>query len=163
MNKKQHVKSVALEMVNEIGVVNITRKDLCERAEISDGSWFYVMGCTFNNFIKGLNVPTGTHTITKKRVAADLRREQLLHAAIEISLAIGYKEVTYKQIADRTGVSAALVTKYFPSVRHLKQLIMLRAIKKEVLEIIVQGLADKNILATTLPLELKRKAAESLL
>ena len=51
---KQHIKQIAIDMANANGLINLTRFDLCERAEIPEGSFPHVMGCTFTEFVTEL-------------------------------------------------------------------------------------------------------------
>jgi len=51
----------------------------------------------------------------KRRMPADGRREQILQGAIEIFAKKGFRGTTTREIAQRLGISEALMFKYFPS------------------------------------------------
>lgn len=90
------------------------------------------------------------------------RKSQLLEAALKIAKKIGYTKVTREAIAKDADVSPALVSFYFGSTPNMKRDIMRHAVKQGIVEIIAQGLADKNPYAAKAPPELKKKAAQHL-
>ncbi len=51
----------------------------------------------------------------KRRMPAEGRREQILQGAIEIFAKKGFRGTTTREIAQRLGISEALMFKYFPS------------------------------------------------
>jgi AcrR family transcriptional regulator len=160
--EKEKIIVAAEELSAEIGVINITRKNLCERAGIPDGSFPHVMGENFSEFIKKINDDGGFHEVSKKRLSKDDRKNHILQVAIASAKVYGYANVTRNKLADHAKVSPALVTHYFSTMPQLKRAIMRAAIQLEIPEIIAQGLAlgDKN--ARKAPGELKTKAAEIL-
>lgn len=160
--KRDKVKSVAIAMVKERGLINLARRDLCERAGIPDGSFPHVMECTFTEFVEELrseNVEQGPAPVSKRRAPAALRKEHLLKTAVELSVDKGYNNVTRDGIAEAAGVSFGLITKYFGTMKQLRREIMRAAIKQEIPEIIAQGLANGDDRAKKAPVELKAKAA----
>ena len=50
---------------------------------------------------------------------ADQRREQMLHAALEVISTRGYADTRIADVAERAGVSPALVIYYFKTKDHL--------------------------------------------
>ena len=79
--KREKVKAVAIDMVKERGLINLARRELCERAGIPDGSFPHVMECTFTEFVEELradNVEQGPAPVSKRRAPAALRKEHLL-------------------------------------------------------------------------------------
>ncbi len=165
VDKRLGVKRVATQMAEEIGKVNMTRSALCKRAGISDGSWFFIMGVTFEVFMSALNAPDQPNgvIVTKRRLKVVERREQILAIAMDKAKQLGYKQVTRCDIAITAGISPALISYYFKTVDLLHINIMMCAVRREIPEVVAQGLADKNPIAITAPRELKVKAAESLL
>lgn len=160
--KREQVKAVAVSMVKEAGLINLSRRELCERAGIPDGSFPHVMGCTFTEFVAELreeNVEQGHAPVSKRRAPAALRKEQLLDTAIELAIEGNYSKTTRDAIAERAGVSMGLVTKYFGTMQQLRTEIMRAAVKRGISHIIAQGLANGDDRASKAPAELKAKAA----
>lgn len=124
--KRDHVKNVAVNMVIKSGLINLSRKDLCNAAGIPDGSFQHVMGCTFSDFIKELkneNVSNSEHAVVKTRIHPELRKDQILNVAVEIAKRIGYEKITREEIAVQAGVSMGSVTRYFGTMKKLRRTI----------------------------------------
>ena len=163
MSKKQElIKQTAIKMVKEAGLINLSRKELCERANIPDGSFSRDMGCSFTEFIDQIKPEISdvkNHAVNKKRVNPSLRKDHILRHAVEESMHSGYHAVLRSSIANRAGVSMGLVTNYFGTMTQLRRAVMRYAVENEVLIVIAQGLANKDKQAKKASTELKEKAA----
>lgn len=161
MNKEQ-VKQKAIEMVKSDGLINLSRSGLCEAAGIPNGSFPHVMGCTFSEFVEELKeLDQGSNSeVNKTRTDPELRKGQILSVAIELSKELGYHKVTRDGIAERAGISAGLISRYFNTMTQLKRAIIRAAIHQEIPEIVAQGIANNDDHARKAPPELKRKAIE---
>lgn len=160
--KREQVKAVAIEMVKETGLINLARKELCERAGIPDGSFPHVMECNFSEFVNELrdeHIEQKFAIVSKSRVPAVMRKENILGVALLLAKDIGYTKITRDGVAEKAGVSMGLVTKYFGTMHRLKVDVMRAAIKQEVPEIIAQGLANGDERAKKAPQQLKDQAA----
>lgn len=160
--KREHVKETAVAMVRETGLINLSRRDLCARAGIPDGSFPHIMGCNFTDFVeelKGAIAPGAAVAVTKSRVNPSLRKNQILNVALALAVEIGYHKLTRDVVAEHAGVSVGLVTRYFGTMHQLRRDVMRRAIKDSVAEVVAQGLAYGNEYAKKAPAELKAKAA----
>jgi AcrR family transcriptional regulator len=71
----------------------------------------------------------------------------------------GYHAITRDDVALEAGVSCALVTHYFGTIRGLRLEVMTEAIAREIPEIVANGLATGDSLAQSAPTALKEKAA----
>ena len=165
MSNKERVKEVALAMIEKSGLINLSRFELCKKADIPFGSFPHVMGCTFSEFISGLYKEvkeTKVHTVNKTRVLPLLRKDQILNASIDVALNNGYDKMTRCEIALYAGVSVGLITNYFGTMRQLKRAVMRAAIQREIPEIIAQGLANNDPNAQKASDELKAKAVASI-
>lgn len=159
--KRIEVKKVAIEMVQANGLINLSRSALCARAELPDGSFPHVMGCTFKEFVEELeamNIEEATHVVSKSRVSPALRREQILKAAVELSKTEGYSKITRDKIAKSARVSVGLVTRYFSTMPQLRRCVMRYAVQNGVAEIVAQGLANGDAHAKKASPELKEEA-----
>ena len=86
------------------------------------------------------------------------RKEFILDAAIDLSKIIGYKNISRDGIAGHANVSMGLINKYFGTIENLRDAVMESSIKKEIIEIIAQGLGVKDPQAQNAPQYLKDKA-----
>lgn len=160
--KREQIKEVAVCMVIEFGLINLSRRELCERAGIPDGSFPHIMGCNFSEFVDELkeeNIQESAHSVSKSRANPALRKDHILTVAVGMAKEDGYTKVTRDKIAEGAGVSMGLVTRYFGTMNQLKTAIMRRAIKQGIAEIIAQGLANGDDHAKKAPAELKAEAA----
>lgn len=162
MSNKERVKKIALIMIEESGLINLSMRDLCKHADIPVGSFAHIMGCTFSDFIRTLNKDTKQYTVNKSRTDPLLRKDQILNIAVDLSKKVGYHNVTRQDIAGGAGVSMGLVTNYFGTMKKLKRTVMRFAVNQGILEIIAQGLANNDPHAKKAPDELKAKAVASI-
>lgn len=96
------------------------------------------------------------------RSAPDARKEKILLAAIEVSKNTGYKGITREKVAEEAGVSSALVATYFNRMVFLKSAVMEHAVKREIIEIVAQGVAHNDPFTLRLAPALKNKVMEHL-
>lgn len=163
--ERNEVKQLAVKMVDEAGLINLSRADLCARAGIPDGSFLHIMGCTFAEFTEELKAEGVSETVfpvKKKRANPALRKEHILNAAVSLAKDVGYQRITRDGIAERAGVSMGLVSSYFGTMVQLKNDVMRRAVKQGILEIIAQGLAAQDDHAKKAPKALKQQAVRLL-
>lgn len=161
MNREQ-VKQTAIAMVQETGLINLSRRDLCDRAGIPDGSFPHVMGCNFADFVselKGEGHDGAAYPVSKSRANPALRKDQILNVAIGLAKEQGYHKITRDGVAGAAGVSMGLVTRYFGTMKQLKKAVIRAAVKQGIPEIVAQGLANGDDHAKKAPAELKAEAA----
>lgn len=96
------------------------------------------------------------------RMEATNRRNQILDAALTLSVEIGYKCITRDAVAKCAGISSALIANYFPRMVDLKLAVMQTAIEERKLEIIAQGMSISDPLTLELSEELKGKVLQHL-
>ncbi len=164
--KREQIKEVAISMVRGSGLINLSRRELCEKCGIPDGSFPHIMGCNFFAFIEELqleDIRELSHSVSKTRANPQLRRDNILNVAVGMAKSAGYNKITRDKIAEGAGVSMGLVTRYFGTMSQLKTAIMRRAVKQGILEIIAQGLANGDDHAKNAPIELKTEAAAFLI
>lgn len=157
---KEHILKVAESMIDEQGLINLTRRNLSDRAGIADGSFNSIMGCTFSEFIAGRadeNDDT-IHEISRRRADPTMRKKQIINVALDLSKVDGYHKIGREDIATAAGVSPALVSKYFGTLNQLRRSIIRAAIKQEIPEIIAQGIANRDDHVKNITDELKQKA-----
>lgn len=160
-NKKKRLEDAARELAAEKGAINITRAEVCERADIPDGAFTAIMDESFTELISRLDLPTGT-TVDRKRAAPELRRKYVLEVAIELAKTKGYNTLTRNEVATGANVSPGLVSHYFQSTEALRVVVLKTAVKREVLEIVAQGLVRGDPIAVQAPKELKYRAVSYL-
>jgi DNA-binding transcriptional regulator YbjK len=161
MKQRHEVKEVAVVMIKDEGLINLSRRELCRRAGIPDGSFPHVMGCNFSEFVEELkldNIETTKHPVIKTRTNPALRKQYILAVAVEMAIANGYNKITRDKIAEAAGVSMGLVSRYFGTMQQLRRFIIRTAIHEHIPEIIAQGLANGDDHAKKAPDDLKAKA-----
>lgn len=163
--KREHVKETAVAMVRETGLINLSRRELCDRAGIPDGSFPHVMGCNFADFVEELRedgVEQSVAPVSKRRANPALRKDYILAVAVDMAKGVGCHKLTRDAVAEKAGVSMGLVTRYFGTMKQLRRDVMRRAIKENIPEIVAQGLANGDDHAKKAPAELKAIAATML-
>jgi len=100
--------------------------------------------------------------MARKRLPEEVRKSQILDAALTEAQECGYQWITRDAIAVRAGVSTGLVTRHWSTMIQLKRAVLRAAIDREVLPIIAQGLADKNPHTANIPDALKARALATL-
>ncbi len=163
MNKK--IKKVTLEMIAEKGLANLTRAELCKRADIPEGSFQFHMGVTFTEFVallqnKGITGPD--IRIDRGRANPDLRRESILQGAIRAAKLYGWKNISREEVATEAHVSVSTVSHYFKAIGDLHTEVMREAIRSKIPLIIAQGLVVRDPLANTASEALKKQAVKIL-
>lgn len=98
----------------------------------------------------------------RKNMTAAARRDDILAAAVRLSVTRGYLRVTREDIALAAGCSPALVSNCLGTMVQLRRAIMGAAIANEVLPVIAQGLAAKDKRAQKVPMELQQAALATL-
>jgi DNA-binding transcriptional regulator YbjK len=159
---KASVLKKARELVTTGGLINLSRRELCEAAGIPDGSFPHVMGCNFAEFVdqlRGEDIQENAHTVSKSRANPELRRAQILGIAVEQAKTVGYHKITRDSVAEGAGVSMGLVTRYFGTMQKLRRAVMRAAIARRIPEIVAQGLGTCDPLARKAPADLKARAA----
>lgn len=160
---RDHIKQTAIIMVKEAGLINLSRRELCERAGIPDGSFPHIVGCNFSEFIDKLKTEVADVTVfpvSKSRVDPTLRHKHILNIAITMAKKTGYHKITRDGIAENAGVSMGLVTRYLGTMKQLRRTIMRAAIAQQIPEIIAQGIANGDTQAKKAPDDLKAKAVK---
>ena len=158
--KKQLIESSLKLLAEERGVLNITRAEVCARAGVPDGAFTAIMEESFTDCIKRLGiVPDADVEITRKRIDPEFRQGNILDTAIELAKTKGYSRITRDDVAKAANVSPGLITHYFTTIERLRRAVLREAVKRGVLEIVAQGLANKDAIAIGAPRELRHSAA----
>ena len=98
--------------------------------------------------------------MTRDRLDPETRKAAILAEAVKLAQKIGYTHITRDEVAARASVAIGLVTYYFKNMGCLKEEVMGEAIRLEIPEIVLQGLAAKCPVAQGAPLRLKARAVE---
>ena len=103
--------------------------------------------------------------MTEKRIylKKEVRRDQILTAAVEMAMTEGYLKLTRDGVAERAGVAMGQVNHIFSTMTKLRRAVMRCAVKRELLPIIASGLAVGDTTAHNAPDRLKQQALSSLL
>jgi len=99
---------------------------------------------------------------TRRRLDPAEREEEILRAALRLSEGAGYKLLTREQIAAEAGCAPTLISKYFGEMPSVRERIMLAAIEYENLEVLLQGLISRDVIASNAPTHLVEQAYRKL-
>lgn len=164
MNKDEQklaIETAAKRLARKHGAANLTRSELCDEAGVADGSFSYVMGCTFSEYVTTLvqaQGDSGKSKALRNRANPADRKKQILEAALLVAKKRGFNNVKRKEIADRANVSEALVQHHFGTMVKLKRAVMRAACAQEIVEIVAQGLAIGDSQAKKASPTLKKSA-----
>jgi len=162
---KNQVRQKAIELARANGLINLSRRELCDAVGIPDGSFLHIMGQNFGTFLEQLKneIPDLTdRPVYRNRVDPELRKGYILAVAVNLAESSGYLKLTRDGLAEKADVSMGLINHYFGTMKLLRAEVMRHAIEHERLKIIAQGLAIDDPQAVAISPELKAKAAASL-
>ena len=144
---QQRVYDAALGLIKQRGLINLTLSDVCTLSGIADGSFSYIMGRTFSDFqaeLRDYDPGPLPCSVTKKRVPPAVRRDYVLAVALEMASEDNYRRITRDAIARRAGMAMGSVTRCFGTMAQLRRGLMRAAINAECIEVIAQGIADRD-------------------
>ena len=98
-----------------------------------------------------------------KRLSKEVRKEEILNAALTLSERLGYLHITREQVANRAECSEASVTHYFTTMFKLKRAVVRAAIQRENLAVIAQALASRSPWVKKIDPDLRMKAIKSII
>lgn len=90
---------------------------------------------------------------------ADVRREQILAAALRLSTTLGYDRITRDAVASEAACSQGLVNMYFGNMPGLRDAVMAYAVAQGNLKVVAQGLIGRHPEALKAPQSLRSLAA----
>lgn len=96
------------------------------------------------------------------RLTPDIRREQVVEAALQIAQAKPYWQISRNELADAIDVAGSVVQYHFGTVKKMRRAIMRAAVHREDLKVIAQGIAAQDPHALKAPDELRARAIASL-
>lgn len=94
----------------------------------------------------------------KQRKEPEIRREQILAAALLVAERTNFSTMTREEIARAAGVAPTLVTHYFGTMTQLRRDVMRAAVRGGRLAVIAQGLMARDPHAMKAPDEVKAAA-----
>lgn len=100
--------------------------------------------------------------MTRRRLSPRARHDELMAAALKLAEVKGYMQVTRDDIALAAGCSPALVSAVFGTMAATRRSMIRAAIANEVLQVVAQGLAIRDVHAMRAPADLRERAAGSL-
>lgn len=161
---RDKIKQIAIKMVTDEGLINLSRSGLCRQADIPVGSFRKIMGCSFLDFVKEIGKTDSYSPFmpTKKpRTYPDLRKDYIVKAAVSVAIKLGFEHLTRNGIAAEAGVAHSLVSHYF-TMEDLRNEVMEEAVEREILRVIAYGIATRHPAAADLSPELFSKVMRSL-
>lgn len=89
--------------------------------------------------------------------------DKILRAAVRVAKKRGFRRFTRSEVAVEVGCAAGTVNYHFDSMDVLRMEVMREAVRREVIQVVAEGLAHRHILALRAPKGLRRKAALQLI
>lgn len=86
------------------------------------------------------------------------RRKEIIRAAVALSKKIGYHKINRILLSKEMGVSESLISYYFWPFDKLKKKVLQEAIDQEILDIIAQGIVNRDRTISKLSEDIKEKA-----
>ena len=86
------------------------------------------------------------------------RRAEVLEAAVRAAAAHGWQRMTRDDIARVAGTSPGLVSARLGTMEQLRDLVMREAVKREVLEVVAEGVVMRHRHALKAPEDLQQRA-----
>lgn len=91
------------------------------------------------------------------------RSQHILKSAMKLATSHGYENISRDSIAVHAGVSAALVSHYFGTMKLLRRAIIGEAIRARNLTVLMQGIVAKDRRACSIADDLRREVIESMM
>ena len=98
----------------------------------------------------------------QKRIKSEIRKEEILLAAIPVAERKGYTNVTRDDIAEAVGISGPGILYHFKTMRQFRSSLMRYAVKNQTLRVIAQGLVLRDPHACRASDELQQQARDSI-
>jgi len=98
-----------------------------------------------------------------KKLPPEIRRDDIMSAALTLSERVGYTHVTRDALAAALLVSPALISRHFGTMVQLRRAIMSAAVARSNLKVIAQGLALGDSKARNVSVDVKEQAVRGLL
>ena len=78
------------------------------------------------------------------RLTPDIRREQVVEAALRLAQSKPYWQITRNELADEVGIAGSVVQYHFNTVKQMRRAIMRAAVHREDLTVVAQGIAAQD-------------------
>lgn len=93
-----------------------------------------------------------------KKLDTEVRKQQIIEVAADLSEEHGYLRFTRDQVAGRIGCATGLINHHFGTMNQLRRSVMRYAVTEHRLKIIAQGLINSDPHAVAADEELKQAA-----
>lgn len=97
------------------------------------------------------------------RMNPDERAAEVLAAAVRTAAAVGFARMTREDIAKAAACTPGLVSARLGPMSKIRDTVMKRAVRDEVLAVVAEGIALRHPHALKAPADLQKRAAASLL
>jgi AcrR family transcriptional regulator len=97
------------------------------------------------------------------RLKPEIRKDEILAAAIQLTLRVGLNGLRRDAVAEEASVANGLVSRYFNTMTQLRHAVVRHAIHNEVLPIVAQALAAGDPEVRKASEDVKKKALATLI
>jgi AcrR family transcriptional regulator len=94
------------------------------------------------------------------RADPEVRHQQLMDAAIQISKTDGWSKLTRTKVAAQAQVAASLINFYFGDKEAFRTAVMAEAVSRNLVSVVAEGLLYRNEAALNAPPLLRKRAEE---
>lgn len=101
--------------------------------------------------------------MTRQRLDPDIRKQQILDAAIDLSIQKGYRQLTRQSIANKIRCAAPLINHYYGNIENLRDIVLQIAIEREIMPILAESYGSRGKETSHLPTPLKEKVINYLM
>lgn len=166
MNFKD-IKNKAKALVEARGLHNLTCAKLCSECGIAEGSFAHYAGVNFSELVKELREegcygPTGSPLESERAPSREVRKSHIVDVAVDLAEHVGITQLTREDVVKRAQCSRATFGAYLGGLENLKVKVLERAIEREVLVVIAQGIAAKHPAVSQISDDLKARAVAAL-
>lgn len=99
----------------------------------------------------------------RARLDPEIRKQQILDAAINLSIQKGYRQLTRQSIANKICCAGALINHYYGNIDNLRDIVLQIAIEKEIMPILAENYGTRGKETSHLPTQLKEKVINYLM
>jgi|SRR5690606_5627829 len=101
--------------------------------------------------------------MTRQRLDPEIRKQQILDAAINISIQKGYRQLTRQAVANKLCCAGALINHYYGDIDSLRDIVLKTAIEKEIMPILAENYGTRGKETSNLSPALKEKVINYLM
>ena len=129
--KKIRIQFIANLLAEYLGTDAITRKIICEKAKVPEGSFTYIMGTPFSKWHETLKVVPKTSKAARRSLPASIRKQLILSKAVQYATLHGTCDLRGATLARYCDVSPGTLYYHFKNIATLRNQISKKLTEKK--------------------------------